>query len=83
MKQNEAQYDLDRQTAKILALPSGNLEKYQFLTGKDVLLETALKKETDIAKKKQYQILNKVYEFDKVINENNRKPTLKKIKSNI
>ena len=83
MKQNEAQYDLDRQTAKILALSSGNLEKYQFLTGKDVLLETALKKETDIAKKKQYQILNKVYEFDEVINENNRKPTLKKIKSNI
>ena len=27
MEQNKAQYDLDTQTAKILALPSGNLEK--------------------------------------------------------
>ena len=39
MEQNKAQYDLDTQTARTLASSSGNLEKYQFLTGKNVLLE--------------------------------------------
>ena len=50
MEQNKAPYDLDRQSAKISA--------YQFLTGKDVLLERLVtksvvrwKKETDIANK--------------------------------
>ena len=32
IKQNEAQYDLDRKTAKISALSSGDLDKYEFLT---------------------------------------------------
>ena len=31
------QQHLDRQTAKIYALSSGNASKYHFLTGKDVL----------------------------------------------
>ena len=39
IKQNEAQYDLDRQTAKISTLSSGNVSKYEFLAGKDVLPE--------------------------------------------
>ena len=34
--QNKARFDLDRQTAKILALSSRNVSKYEFLTGKDV-----------------------------------------------
>ena len=42
MEQNKAQYDLDTQTARILASSSRNLEKYQFLTGKNVLLEKDL-----------------------------------------
>ena len=42
MEQNKAQYDLDWQPAKLSALSSGNLEKYQFLTGKDGLLEKEL-----------------------------------------
>ena len=29
IKQNKAQYDLDRQTAKISALSSGNVSKYK------------------------------------------------------
>ena len=32
---NEAQYDLDREAAKISALSSGELEKYEYLTSKD------------------------------------------------
>ena len=39
IKQGKAQFDLDRQTAKISALTSGNVSKYEFLTGTDVLLE--------------------------------------------
>ena len=36
IKQNEAQYDLDRKVAKISALPSENLGKYEYLTGEDL-----------------------------------------------
>ena len=36
IEQNKAQYDLDRQTAKILALSSGNNSKCELLTGKYV-----------------------------------------------
>ena len=39
IEQNKAQYNLDRQTAKVSALSSGNVSKYEFLTGKDVLPE--------------------------------------------
>ena len=36
IKQNEAQYDLDRKAAKISALSSENLDKYKYLTGEDL-----------------------------------------------
>ena len=36
IEQNKAQYSLDKQTAKISALSSGNVSKYEFLTDKDV-----------------------------------------------
>ena len=35
IEKNKAQYNLDRQTAKISALSSGNVSKYEFLTGKE------------------------------------------------
>ena len=34
--QNEAQYDLDRKAAKISALFSNNLDKYEYLIGEDL-----------------------------------------------
>ena len=37
IEQNKTQYGLDKQAAKISALPSRNGRKYEFLTGKDVL----------------------------------------------
>ena len=37
--QNEAQYDLDRKATKISALSSNNLNKYEYLTGKDLGLK--------------------------------------------
>ena len=36
IKQNEVQYDLDRKAAEISALSSKNLDKYEYLTGKDL-----------------------------------------------
>ena len=37
IEQNRAQYYLDRKTAKISALSLGNISKFEFLIGKDVL----------------------------------------------
>ena len=39
IKQNETQYDLDRKTAEISALSSNNLDKYEYLTSKDLGLK--------------------------------------------
>ena len=36
IKQNQADYDLYRQTAKISALSSGKLDKCEYLTGEDL-----------------------------------------------
>ena len=36
IKANEAQYALDKEAAKISALSSGELEKYEYLTGEDL-----------------------------------------------
>ena len=36
IKANKAQYDLDRKSAKVSALSSGELEKYEYLTGEDL-----------------------------------------------
>ena len=38
-EQNKFQNNLDRQAANVSALSSGNVSKYEFLTGKDVLPE--------------------------------------------
>ena len=37
--QNEAQYDLDRKAAKISAMSSNNLDKYEYLTDEDLDLK--------------------------------------------
>ena len=42
IEQNKTQYDLDRQTAKISALSSRHVSKYEFLTGKYNLPEKDL-----------------------------------------
>ena len=39
IQQNEVQYDLDRKAAKISALSSNNLDKYEYLTGEDLGLK--------------------------------------------
>ena len=42
INQNKAQYNLDRQFAKISTLSSWNVSKYEFLTSIDVLPEKNL-----------------------------------------
>ena len=59
IKQNKAQDDLDRQTAKISALSSGNVNKYEFLTGKDVLPEKGFLEKYDALKRFEYSPLGK------------------------
>ena len=36
IKANQVQYDLDRLAAKLSAYPSGDLRKYEYLTGEDL-----------------------------------------------
>ena len=47
-KKKNAQYELDTQTANILALLSENVSKYEFLTGKDVLPEKDLQEKAAV-----------------------------------
>ena len=57
IKQNEAWYDLDRKVAKISALSSNDLDKYEYLTGEDL----GLKPSTVEQAKFEYSPLNKFF----------------------
>ena len=57
--QNKAQYNLDKQTVKILALSWGNVSKYEFLTSKDVLTEKDLLEKAATLKRFEYSPLGK------------------------
>ena len=72
IKQNEAQYDLDREAAKISALSSNNLDKYEYLTGEDL----GLKPSTVEQAKFEYSPLGKI--FNKGLSEKDRKEELLK-----
>ena len=67
IKQNESQYDLDREAAKISALSSNNLNKYKLLTGEDL----GLKPSTIEQAKFEYSPLGKV--FNKGLSEEAKK----------
>ena len=76
IKQNEAQYDLDRKAAKISALSSKNLDKYEYLTGEDL----GLKPSTVEKAKFEYSPLGKI--FNKGLSEEDEKEgLLKKLKN--
>ena len=42
IKQNKSHYNLERQTANTASLLQGNVGKFEFFTGEDVVLETGL-----------------------------------------
>ena len=57
--QNEAQYDLDRKAAKISALSSNNLDKYEYLTGEDLGLKPSTVEQVKFEYSSLGNILNK------------------------
>ena len=57
IKQIKAQYNLNRQTAKIYALSSGNVIKHEFLTVKDVLPKKYLLEKAAAIKRFEYSPL--------------------------
>ena len=75
--QNEAQYDLDRKAAKISALSSNNLDKYEYLTGEDL----GLKPSTVEQAKFEYSPLGKI--FNKGLDKDDQKEGLFKRLKNI
>ena len=63
--QNEAQYDLDRKAAKISALSSNNLEKYEYLTGEDLGLKPSTVEQAKFEYSPSGEVFNKGLEEDK------------------
>ena len=75
--QNEAQYDLDRKAAKISALSSNNLDKYEYLTGEDFGLKPNIIEQARF----EYSPLCKI--FNKGLDNNDKKEGLFKRLENI
>ena len=72
IKANQAQYNLDREPAKISALAPKELKKYEYLTGEDLGY-----KPWPIEKAKfEYSPLGKI--FNKELEENNKKAEFEK-----
>ena len=67
IKQNEAQYDLYRKAARISALSSANLDKYEYLTVEYL----GLKSSTAEQAKFEYSSLGKI--FNKGLKEEDKK----------
>ena len=68
--ENEAQYNLDTKAAKISALSSNNLDKYEYLTGEDL----GLKPSTIEQAKFEYSALGKI--FNKGLDKDDKKEGL-------
>ena len=77
IKANKAQYDLDREAAKISALSSAELEKYEYLTSENL----GYKPDVIQKAKFEYSPLGKV--FHKGLDESNKKEELLKRLKNI
>ena len=77
IKQNEEQYDLDREAAKISALSSNNLDKYEYLTGEDLGLQPSTAEKA----KFEYSPLGKI--FNKGLSKEDEKEGLSEKLKNI
>ena len=69
---NKAQYDLDRQAAKISALISGKFDKYEYLTGED------LGYKPDVVQKARFEYSPHDQVFNKGLNTYDKKEGLLK-----
>ena len=77
IKQNEAQYDLGTEAAKISALSSNNLDKYKYLTGEDLRLKPSTVEQA----KCEYFPLGKI--FNKGLGKDDKKEGMLKRLENI
>ena len=77
LMQNEAQYDLDKKAAKISAFSSNNLDKYEYLTGEDLVLKPSTLEQA----KFEYSPLGKI--FNKGLDKDDKKERLFKRLENI
>ena len=77
IKQNESQYDLDREAAKISALSSNNLDKYELLTGEDL----GLKPSTVEQAKFEYSPLGKIFNKGLDKDEDKKEGILERLKN--
>ena len=64
IRSNQAQYDLDRQNAEISALSSGELDKYEYLTGEDLGYKPGVVQKTKFEYSSLGQVFNKGLEKD-------------------
>ena len=76
-KANQAQYDLDRLTAKISAFSSGELRKYEYLTGEDLGYRPSVLEQT----KFDYSPLGKVFNKGLDDNDDKKEGLLKRLKN--
>ena len=74
---NNAKYDVDRKNAEISAFSSGNLDKYEYLTDKDL----GYKPDAGTKAKFEYSPLGKV--FNEGLDKNDKKEGLLKRLKNI
>ena len=77
IKANQAQYDLDREAAKISALSSKEMDKYEYLTGEDLGYKPGVVEQA----KFEYSLLGKV--FNKGLEKEDKKEGLLKRLKNI
>ena len=77
IKANQAQYDLDRLTAKISGLPSGELRKYEYLTGEDLGYRPSVLEQT----KFDYSPLGKVFNKGLDDKDDQKEGLLKRLKN--
>ena len=77
IKQNEAQYDLDRKAVKRSALSSNNLDKYEYLTSEDL----GLKPSTVEQAKFEYSPLGKIFNKGLDKDDGKKEGLLKRLKN--
>ena len=75
--QIEAKYDLDKKAAKISALSSNNLDKYEYLTGEDL----GLKSSTIEQAKFEYSPLGKIFNKGLDKDKDKKEGLLKRLKT--
>ena len=69
IRQDKDQYNLDRQTATISALLSGNVGKHEFIAGKDFLPEKDFLKKAAAIKRFEYFLFSKEFKMQTSVAE--------------